>query len=100
MLFNIEKCSVIQFGGKNLSFQYEIGGVVLQESEEERDLRVIIHHSAKPSRQCTKAAKTAKIIFGMTKRTIVSRETDRILRLYKTLVRPHLEYLCKHGANT
>jgi hypothetical protein len=92
MLFNIEKCSVIHLGNRNLSFQYEMGGVTLNEAEEERDLGVIIHRSAKPSRQCTEAAKKANRVLGMIKRTIVSREKDIILRLYKTLVRPHLEY--------
>src|SRR6218665_1667917 len=59
---------------------------------EERDLGVIMHSSAKPSRQCVEAAKRANRILGMIKRTIVSREQDVVLRLYKSLVRPHLEY--------
>src|SRR6218665_2688606 len=53
---------------------------------------LIMHCSAKPSRQCVEAAKRANIILGMIKRTIVSREQDVILRLYKSLVRLHLEY--------
>ena len=59
---------------------------------EERDLEVIMHCSVKPSRQCVEAAKRANRILGMIKRTIVSREQDVVLRLYKSLVRPHLEY--------
>src|SRR6218665_640072 len=53
---------------------------------------VIMHCSAKPPRQCVEAAKRANRILGMIERTIVSREQDVILRLYKSLVRPHLEY--------
>jgi len=91
MLFNVDKCSVMHMGKGNRKFEYNIGGVTLRASEEERDLGVIMHSSAKPSRQCVEAAKRANRILGMIKRTIVSREQDVILRLYKSLVRPHLE---------
>ena len=53
---------------------------------------VIIHDSAKPSRQCTEAAAKANKVLGMIRRTVVSRDKNIILNLYKTLVRPHLEY--------
>jgi len=64
----------------------------LRASEEERDLGVIMHSSAKSLRQCVEAAKRATRILGMVKRTIVSRKQGMVLRLYKSLVRPHLEY--------
>src|SRR6218665_2175815 len=92
MLFNVEKCSVMHMGRGNNKFKYDIRGVALRATEEERDLEVIMHSSAKPSRQCMEAAKKANRILGMIKRTIVSREQDVVLRLYKSLVRAHLEY--------
>jgi hypothetical protein len=92
MMFNLEKCSVIHMGSKNQEFKYEMGGRLLRVSEEEKDLGVIIHKSAKQSRQCTEAAKKANRVLGMIKRTIISRDKDILLRLYKSLVRPHLEY--------
>src|SRR6218665_1558232 len=55
MLFNLEKCSVM--GKRNQELPYEMGGKVLKVSEEERDLGVIMHRSAKPSRQCAEASK-------------------------------------------
>ena len=59
MLFNLEKCSVMHMGKRNqeLHVPYEMGGKVLKVSEEERDLGVIVHRSAKPSRQCAEASK-------------------------------------------
>src|SRR5678816_952042 len=72
-----------------------MGGMVLKVSEEERDLGVIMHKSAKPSRQCAEASKKANSTLGMIRRTIVTRDKDTILRLYKSLVRPQLEYCIK-----
>ena len=51
-----------------------------------------MHYSLKPSRQCAEAAKKGNRILRLMKRTIVSRDMEIIMRLYKTLVRPHLEY--------
>ena len=93
MLFNLEKGSVMHMGKRNQELSYEIGGKVLKLSEEERDLGVIMHcRSAKPSRQCAEASKKANSTVGPIRRTIVTRDKDTILRLYKSLVRPQLEY--------
>ena len=92
MMFNVDKCSVMHMGKRNQEFQYEMGGILLKTSEEERDLGVVVHNSGKPSRQCAEAAKRANKILGLVKRTIISRNQEIIIRLYKCLVRPHLEY--------
>src|SRR6218665_653964 len=57
MLFILEKCSVMHMGKGNQELSYVMGGKVLKVSEEERDLGVIMHRSAKPSRQCADASK-------------------------------------------
>jgi hypothetical protein len=92
MLFNIDKCAVMHIGKQKENCKYELCGKELKVTTEERDLGVIIHSSLKPSRQCAEAAKKGNQILGMIKRTIVSRDKEIIMRLYKTLVRPHLEY--------
>src|SRR6218665_199249 len=51
-----------------------------------------MHRNAEPSRQCAEASKTANSTLVMIRRTIVTRDKNTILRLYKTLVRPQLEY--------
>ena len=92
MLFNVEKCSVMHMGKRNQKCRYEMNGTTLKETTEERDLGILVHNSAKPSIQCAKAANRGNQVLGIIKRTMVSRDKDLILKLYKTLVRPHLEY--------
>ena len=65
---------------------------MLKSMDKERDLGVIVSRDLKPSRQCTDAAKKANQALGMIKRNITSRSPNILLRLYKSLVRPRLEY--------
>src|SRR6218665_4098152 len=83
MLFNLEKCLVMHMGKSNQELSYEVGGKALKASEEESDLGVIMHRSAKPSRQCAEVSKKDNSTLGMTRRTIVTRDKDTLLRLYK-----------------
>ena len=92
MMFNIEKCKVMHIGNKNVKCQYSMGGQFLQVVTEEKDLGVIITDDLKVSKQCAKAAATANRVLGMIYRTFTYKDKETILILYKSLVRPHLEY--------
>ena len=69
-----------------------MNGIFLEEVTEERDLGVNMQINFKCSGQCIKAVKTANRISSLIKRTFCVRDKDTILQLYKSLVRPHLEY--------
>ena len=43
---------------------------------------------------CSAVVHTANKVLGMITRNFVDRSKDTILALYKSLVRPHLEYCC------
>ena len=58
----------------------------------ERDLGMIVGSNFKVSKQCIKAARKGNQILGLINRTITCKKKEIILRLYKSLVRPHLEY--------
>ena len=73
-------------------YDYIMDKEVLQSVLEESDLGVIISSDLKPSKQCVSAVKKANMTLGMIKRHIVSRDKDTIIRLFKGLVRPKLEY--------
>ena len=58
----------------------------------ERDLGVLIQDNLKVSEQCNKAANTANRILGMINRTFSYKPRVLVNTLYKSLVRPHLDY--------
>src|SRR6218665_3097402 len=91
MLFNLEKSSVMHMRTRNQELSYEMGGKVLQESNYAQDCKAVFS-SLLPSRQCAEASKTANSTLGMIRSTLVTRNKDTILRLYKSLFRPQLEY--------
>jgi ribonucleases P/MRP protein subunit RPP40 len=92
MEFNLDKCVVMHLGHKNRNHRYTLNGTVLKSVDEERDLGVVIDNKLKLKKQCAKAANRANQVLGMIKRNVRSRSQDVILKLYKGLVRPLLEY--------
>jgi len=92
MEFNSDKCRVMHIGKKNPNCQYVLNNNTLKPTESERDLGVIVDKSFKFTDQCNKAANSANAIIGMIKRTVTCRRKDIMVRLYKALVRPKLEY--------
>ena len=52
MKFNIEKCKIMHVGKNNPQFDYYMAGTKLKVVEEEKDIRVTIHKSLKPSAHC------------------------------------------------
>ena len=81
----------MHFGKGNSKCQHELGGKILDEVQEERDLGVIISGDLKVSSQRANVVKTVNKILGMISRTFTIRSRDVILQLYKSLVRPHMD---------
>ena len=92
MPFNSSKCIVMHLGKGNREFSYFMGNQQLDTVDEERDLGVVITSNLKSSRQCHTAYAKASRSLGLIYRTISYKNQDVLLKLYKTLVRPHLEY--------
>ena len=59
MQFNEKKCKVLHMGRKNPRYDYIINSRVLEKTEDERDLGVIISSNLKPAAKCNKADKKA-----------------------------------------
>ena len=92
MEFNVEKCKVMHIGGTNMNYRYYMDQKESEVVEEEKDLGVLITNDLKTSQQCTAVCNKANRVLGMTNRTIVYKSKEVLLNLYKSLVRPHVEY--------
>jgi len=92
MPFNVSKCRVMYMGKKNNREPYNLLGEKIVETNEEKDLGVFFTENFKPTTNCNKAFNSASRVIGLIRRNILSKEESSMLILYKTLVRPILEY--------
>ena len=89
---NASKCEVLHFGNNNPETEYTLNGNLLENSEEERDLGIQVHKTFKFSNHISKVAAKANSVLGRIKRTFTHLDVENVRLLYKSLVRPHLEY--------
>ena len=96
MDFNVDKCKVMHMGNSNTKQDYVMesneGVSILKEVEVEKDLGVWIGKDLKPSVQCGKAALRAMLALRTIRKTFISITRENFHVLYRTFVRPHLEY--------
>ena len=71
---------------------YNLNGVDLKYTTQEKDLGVIIDDRLKFDIHIAAKAKTANNIMGVIRRTFSYLDKTIFTRLFKALVRPHLEY--------
>ena len=86
--FNKSKCKHVQFR-KPVSSEYYMENVIIKKESEEKDLGIIIDDKSKfkiilINKQMLKANRMR----GLIKRTFKHLDSDMLLRLYKSLVRP------------
>lgn len=98
MELNISKCKIIHVGKNNLQHNYHLTDfhsntqIILDKTTSERDLGIIVTSNLKSSSQANKAASKANSMIGLMKRTFISRDLHIWTRIYKTYIRPHLEF--------
>ena len=90
--FNASKCKRMHMGHSNDGTNYQLGGETIPHDSQEKDLGVIISEDCKTSKQCVAAANKAMGKLRVIKRTFKYFNTDCFAILYKTYIRPHLEY--------
>ena len=92
MKFNPSKCKVMHIGKNNTKYDYTLFGQNLTKVTSERDLGVIISNDLKPTKHCISASEKANKILGLIARSFDFKNPSIINQLYRSLVRPHLEY--------
>ena len=92
MSFNVDKCKIVHVGHNNPKKEYYMKGKKLKVENDEKDLGVFVEASMKPGKQCTTAAKSANFALGQIQRAFHYRKKEYLVPLYKTFVRPKLEY--------
>ena len=97
--FNTSKCKVMHIGYRSSDREYNMlkpdgsgERAVLDISEAEKDVGVWISRDLKPSTQCSKSVTKATNVLRSIRRAFRYWDKPSFTMLYKTYVRPHLEY--------
>ena len=86
--FNPSKCTVLHLGSQNVRAKHTIEGATLKTVDTERDLGRLL----KFREQAATAIGKGNRILGLIKHSFVHIDFKTLPLLYKTMVRPHLEY--------
>ena len=90
--FNISKCKHMHLGTRNTQTVYKMDGMDIEQTTCEKDVGVYIDNELKFQRHIAESIKKANQKLGIIKRNFSHLDKDSFLSLYKSLVRPHLEY--------
>ena len=71
---------------------HENGPQIINKCTEETDLGVIFDEDMSFDKHLNKTITKANQILGIVKRTFISKHRTILLNIYKTIIRPHLEY--------
>ena len=90
--FNEAKCKAMHIGSRNQNHQYVMRDTELSVTEVEKDLGVHIDCELKFRQHASAAVAKAIQMLAVIRRSFVLINESTLPLLYKTLVRPHLEY--------
>ena len=82
----------MHIGLHNEEFEYFLDGNRIESVTEEKDIGVWVSKSLKPTRQCEIAAAKAHSTLRRIMKSFHYRKTNVLVPLYKTFVRPQLEF--------
>ena len=96
MKFNVNKCNHMRISRGDENTDYfmngENGPQKLGNINKEKDLGIYVTNNMKVGHQCSEAANKANRALGLVNRTFKYHNTRSFINLYKSYVRPHLEF--------
>ena len=91
--FHPDKCKYMRIGREDDNIvNYTLNGHILKSTHEEKDLGIIIDDKLKFDSHISAKVNTANKIMGIIRRSFIHLDETIFTRLFKALVRPHLEY--------
>ena len=90
--FNENKCKVLHLGKNNNHYDYTMNGTKLEETRAEKDLGVYVDPDVSFEAHINETVKKANRITGMIVGNITCKKNEVMVPLFKSLVRPILEY--------
>lgn len=94
--FNASKCKVMHVGNDNQKFNYHMKqgqeNIQLEETLVEKDLGVYVDNKLNFERHIETQVNKANRILGLIRRSFDNLDEHSLPMLYKSLIRPHLEY--------
>ena len=92
MLFKAEKCKCIHHGYNNKQYDYFMGKECIETTHEGRDSGSSSQKHWMYQSNVSGAANKANAMLGMINRAFKYKTKEVVFKLYKSLVRPHLDY--------
>ena len=89
--FNQSKCKHLHMG-RETNTTYNLGDCEIEKTSQEKDLGVVVDKQLKFQQHIYSSVKKANRKLGLIRRSFTHMDKDMFLTLYKSIVRPHLEY--------
>ena len=90
--FNMDKSKIIHYGRQNPEHVYRIRNLTIETDTIEKDLGITFDKDLKFSKHIAAIVRKANSRLGIIKRNFSIRNKETVLPLYKSLIRPILEY--------
>ena len=95
--FNEQKCKHLQLGQQQLNTEFKMktdtnNEIVIESTSSEKDLGIIIDNRLNFQEHIYTQISKANKILGLIRRTFQYLDKEMLVNLYKSLIRPHLEY--------
>ena len=92
LCFNVTKCKVLHIGFNQHNRVYRLGSDCITSSTVEKDLGILVDNKLKFHEQCSAVVAKANRLLGVIRWSFDCTNAEMILRLYKSLIRPVIEY--------